>query len=127
MGEQRGLPGVVRVLTKALIFVIAVSVVAGIAAAAVGGSLSDLGTGYGGLWGMPALSLTLVAVTLGAAAAIKMGRVLRPEEHRLRLALLVFAGVWVVVFGYSEVAHLFDPCCERVVGRQQPDRFSAVV
>lgn len=90
--------------------VIAVSVVAGLGAAALGGSLTDLGEGYGGLWGVPALLLTFVALILGVAAAIAVGRAREPELRRFRLALLVLTGVWVVAIGYSAVAHLVDPC-----------------
>ncbi|MDH3731028.1 MAG: hypothetical protein OES13_07900 [Acidimicrobiia bacterium] len=104
------LPGTVRFLVATATVVIMVSVVAGIGAAAVGGSLSDLGSGYGGLWGLPALLLTFVALFLGVAAAIQIGRVLGPEVRRSRLAVLVLAGVWVVAIGYSEIAHLVDPC-----------------
>lgn len=110
MGEQRELPGTVRLMTVTLTIVIAVGVVAGMAAVAIGGSLTNLGSGYGGLWGVPALLLTFVALILGVAAAIAMARGLGPEERRLRRAALVLVGVWVVAIGYAEVAHLVDPC-----------------
>lgn len=83
---------------------------AGIGAAALGGSLTDLGSGYGGLWGVPDLLLTFVALILGVAAAIKMNRALRPGVGRLRLAVLVLVGAWAVAIGYSSVAHVVDPC-----------------
>ena len=110
MGEQRELPGIVRLMTTTITVVIMVGVVAGIGAAAVGGSLTDLGSGYGGLFGIPALLLTLIALIVGVAAVIQIGRTLGPDAHRLRLAVLVFAGVWVVATGYAIVAHLVDPC-----------------
>lgn len=110
MGEQRELPRIVGFMTATIIVVIAVSVVAGVGAAVVGGSLTDLGSGYGGLWGVPAVLLTFVALILGIAAAIKTGRAPGPEVRRLRLAVLVLAGVWVVAIGYANVAHLVDPC-----------------
>lgn len=110
MGEQRELPRIVRLMMATITVVIAVSVVAGIGAAAIGGSLTDLGSGYGGLWGVPALLLTFVALILGAVAAIKTGRALGPDLRRLRIAVLVLAGVWIVAIGYANVAHLVDPC-----------------
>jgi hypothetical protein len=110
MEEQKQLPGVVRLMTVTLTVVIVVSVVAGIGAAVLGGTLTDLGSGYGGLWGLPALLLTFVALVLGVVAVIRISRALGPEVRRFRLAVLVFAGVWVVATGYSTVAHLIDPC-----------------
>lgn len=97
-------------MMRALTLIIAISVVAGIAAAAVGGSLSDLGSGYGGLYGLPAMLLTALALLLGIPAAVIIGRRLGPESGRLRIAVLVIAGVWVVAIGYSMVAHIVDPC-----------------
>lgn len=110
MRVQRVLPGIVRLMTATVTVVIVVSVVAGIGAAALGGSLTDLGSGYGGLWGVPALLLTFAALILGVAAVIAIGRAFGPEVRRLRLAVLVLAGVWVVAIGYTSVAHLVDPC-----------------
>ena len=80
------------------------------AAALIGGSFSRLGDGYGGLWGIPALVLTLIALVVGVVAAIKAARSLGPGSGRLRIALLLVVGVWVVAIGYSVVAHLVDPC-----------------
>lgn len=113
MGEKRRLPAVVGVMVIAVVLVLAIAVVGGGVAALFGGSLSELGEGYGGLWGAPALGLTLVALVLGTDAAIKISRDLRPGSGRLRIALLVVIGVWVVAVGYSEVAHQFDPCARR--------------
>ncbi len=110
MGEQGELPGIVRSMTMSITLVVVVAVVAGIGAAALGGSLADLGSGYGGLWGLPALLLTLIALVLGVAAVIKIGFELSPESGRLRIAVLVVAGAWLVAVGYANVAHMVDPC-----------------
>ena len=110
MREQRELPGIVRLMTVTISLVVVVTVVAGIGAAALGGSLTDLGSGYGGLWGLPALLLTLIALVLGVAAVIKIGREPSPGSGRSRIAVLVVAGAWVVAVGYASVAHIVDPC-----------------
>ncbi len=110
MREQQELPGILRLMTMTITIVVVVSVVAGIGAAALGGSLTDLGSGYGGLWGLPALLLTFTALILGVAAVIKIGRELNPESGRSRIAMLVLAGAWVVAIGYASVAHVVDPC-----------------
>lgn len=90
--------------------VVVVSAVAGAVAAAFGGSLTELGSGFGGLWGAPALLLTFIALVLGIAASVGIVRVRGPGGHRWRLAVLVFVGAWVVATGYSTVAHVVDPC-----------------
>jgi len=97
-------------MTVAITVVVVIAAVAGIGAAALGGSLTDLGSGYGGLWGLPALLLTLIALIVGVAAAIKIGRELSPESGRLPIAVLVLVGAWVVAMGYANVAHMVDPC-----------------
>ena len=110
MGEKQRLPTVVGVMVIAVVLVLAIAVVGGGVAALFGGSLSDLGEGYGGLWGAPATVLTLVALVLGTFTAIKISRDLGPGSGRLRIALLVVIGVWIVAVGYGEVAHQLDPC-----------------
>lgn len=110
MEQQGKLPRIVRFLTATVTAVVLVSVVAGIGAAVVGGSLTDLGSGFGGLWGVPALLLTFVALIVGTTAAIRIGRVLGPDAGRLRLTVVVLVGVWVIAIGYGGVAHLVDPC-----------------
>ncbi len=107
--NNRGL-GVIDWMTRALTLIITISVVGGIAAAAVGGSLTDLGSGYGGLYGVPDISLSAVALFMGIPAAVIIRRRLGPETGRMRIAVLVIGGVWVVAFGYSMVAHMTDPC-----------------
>lgn len=109
-GEKRRLPRVVGAMNATVVLVIVTALVAGGAAALIGGSFSSLGDGYGGLWGVPALVLPLIALVLGVVAAIKIARSLGRGSGRLRIVLLVVVGVWVVAIGYSEVAHLVDPC-----------------
>lgn len=104
------MPGTVRLLTASATVVVVVSAVAGTVAAALGGSLTELGSGFGGLWGVPALLLTFIALVLGIAASVGIVRVQGPDGRRWRPAVLVFVGVWVVATGYSTVAHLVDPC-----------------
>jgi hypothetical protein len=110
MSGQRGLPRIARLMTASIAGVVAVALAAGVGAAVVGGSLTDLGSGYGGLWGLPALLLTLVALILGVGVVIKVTRAMRPETGRLRIATLVVAGGWLVTIGYANVAHMVDPC-----------------
>lgn len=95
---------------KALAWVVGISVVGGVVAAVAGGSLSDLGSGYGGLYGFPAMLLTLVALVVGVAAVVVVIRRLKPGSGRLRVAAVVLVGLWVVAVGYGEVAHAVDPC-----------------
>lgn len=110
MADQQALPRSAQLLMVTVSVVIVISVLAGIVAAVLGGSLTNLGSGFGGLWGVPALVLTLTALVLGVAASVRIVRLLGPEAGRWRLAVLVFVGVWVVALGYSVVAHLIDPC-----------------
>lgn len=110
MSESRRLPGIVGALNATFMLVVGVALIAGITAAVLGGSFSRLGGGYGGLWGVPALLLTFSALVFGVIAAAKIARGLGPGDGRLRIALLVVVGVWVVAIGYAEVAHQIDPC-----------------
>ncbi len=89
--------------------VIGVSVVAGVAAALFGGSLTDLGSGAGGLYGIPSL-LTTATAFAAVPTAIVMARRADRSPGWLRIAIVVAAGAWIVAIGYFVVAHTFDPC-----------------
>ena len=103
-------PHLLRWLLRLLFVVIGVSVVAGIAAAAIGGSFANLGSGFGGLYGVPALLLTLLALGMGIPAGIVVARRLRSSQRWLLATGIVIGGVFVVVIGYAQVAHTLDPC-----------------
>jgi hypothetical protein len=104
------LPRIVRWMILSLTVVIVISVVAGLAATVVGGSLTTLGDGFGGLFGAPALLLTLIALMVGVPATITVAKRLGPDERRLRAGVVMLVGVWVVGVGYAQVAHSIDPC-----------------
>ena len=101
----RSVVWIVRVMT----IVVAVSVTGGLIAAIAGGSWSDLGSGYGGLYAFPAMITTLVALASIPIAIVAVRRV-GPADHRLRAALVIAGGAWVVAFGYATIAHIVDPC-----------------
>lgn len=110
VGNLVGTPRTLRLLMWLLGIVIVVSVVGGIAAALLGRGLTDLGDGAGGLFGVPSLLLTLVALVLGLPAAVIVARLVRPKDGWVGVAVLVGAGAWVVAIGYFVVAHALDPC-----------------
>lgn len=103
-------PHLLRWLVRLLFVVIGVSVVSGIAAAAFGGSFANLGSGFGGLYGVPALLLTLLALGAGIPAGVVVARRIRSSRGWLLAAGIVIGGVFVVVIGYAQVAHTIDPC-----------------
>ena len=90
--------------------VIAVSFIAGVAAAALGGSFTQLGSGAGGLYAVPSLVLDLIAVFIGVPAGVIVARHLRPESRWLSAGVIVGGGLWVVAIGYFMIAHWLDPC-----------------
>ncbi len=110
MGRNDRLSSVIDWMTRAVTFVIVLSLVAGIAAAAVGGPLSQLGSGYGGLYGLPDLLLTVSALLVIVPAVVIVARRLGPGSRRRRRAVIGATGVWVIAIGYSVVAHVLDPC-----------------
>ena len=109
MAERVQKPPAMGRLPQVLTLLIVVTVVGGIAAAAIGGSWSDLGSGYGGLYGLPAIAMTVMSL-LVIPVAVLVARRLGPDAGGLRSAVLLAAGLWVVTLGYSQVAHLVDPC-----------------
>ena len=110
MGLVDQQPRIVRWAIWTAISVVAVSVVAGLAAALIGGPLTDLGSGAGGLYAIPSLVLDVAAVAIGVPAAVVVARQLRTEGPWFRAAVVVGGGLWVVAIGYFVVAHLVDPC-----------------
>ncbi len=103
---SRGLRWVIRSLTV----IIAVSLAGGIAAALAGGPLSDLGSGAGGLFGIPSLLTTLIALFVAIPTATVVARQARHSPGWLRAGVVVAAGAWIVAIGYFVIAHAVDPC-----------------
>jgi hypothetical protein len=93
-----------------LVVVITVSVAAGVAAAIVGGALNELGSGAGGLFGIPSMLTTLIALALATPAAISIARQTPRSPGWLRAAVVISGGAWIVAIGYFVVAHAADPC-----------------
>ena len=54
--------------------VVIVALIAGIAATLIGGSFTDLGSGAGGLFGIPSILTTLTALVLATPAAMLVAR-----------------------------------------------------
>lgn len=103
-------PRTVRWTVRSFTVVIVVSLIAGIAAAIVGGSLTDLGSGYGGLFGIPSILAAAIALFLAMPAALALTR--KPERSRKRLQTVIVwaAGAWIVAIGYDVAGHAIDPC-----------------
>ena len=87
-----------------------VSLIGGVAAALIGGSLTDLGSGAGGLFGIPSILTTLIALFVAIPAAVAISRQTRLSPGRLRAAIVIGSGAWIVAIGYFVVAHAVDPC-----------------
>lgn len=87
-----GLPCIVRWMILSLTAVIVISVVAGVGATVVGGTLTGLGDGFGGLYGAPALLLTFIALLVGVPATIIVTKRLGPDDRRLRAGVVVLVG-----------------------------------
>jgi hypothetical protein len=103
-------PKTLRLLVGIFRIVIVVSVVGGAASGLVGRGLIGLGDGAGGIFGVPALMLALVALVLGLPAAVAVARALRPVDGWIGVAVLIVVGAWAVAIGYVVVAHAVDPC-----------------
>lgn len=101
---------IVRLAVWIVTVMVAISFVGGVAAAVLGGSFTDLGSGAGGLYAVPALVLDLTAVVIGIPASIIVARHLRTERPWLRAALITGGGLWVIAIGYLVIAHWIDPC-----------------
>ena len=78
----------------------------GLVAAAFGGSLTNWGSGAGGLGGWPDLSHTIFSFVVGLAAATATFR----AERRIRVAVVVFGTGLLIGTAYLVGAHLADPC-----------------
>ena len=104
--ETRVLRGTIWSFTVVII----IALFGGIAAAMIGGPFTDLGSGAGGLFGIPSILTTLIALLLAIPAAVLVARQTRGTGGWLRSALVVAGGAWVVAIGYFVVAHAVDPC-----------------
>lgn len=95
---------------RSLVVIITISVATGAAAAIVGGALTELGSGAGGLFGIPSMLTALIALVLAIPAAIGIARRTRSSPGWLRAAVVISGGAWIVAIGYFVVAHAADPC-----------------
>ena len=93
-------------LVVGLLFANTVWFTMGLVAAAFGGSLTDWGSGAGGLGGWPDLSQTIFSILVGLAAAIATLR----AGRRIRVAVVVFSTGLLIGTAYLVGAHLADPC-----------------
>ncbi len=103
--STRGAQWTVRSFTV----VIAISLIGGIAAAIGGGSLTELGSGAGGLFGVPSILTTLIAL-VALATAVVASRQARRSPGWLNAAIVIAGGAWIIAIGYFMVAHTLDPC-----------------
>jgi hypothetical protein len=103
-------PRSLRWTIRSLSVVIVVSLVGGIAAALVGGSLTELGSGAGGLFGIPSILTTAIALFVAIPAAVAISRRALHFPGWLRAAIVIGGGAWLVAIGYFVVAHAVDPC-----------------
>lgn len=103
-------PRSLRWTIRSFVVVIAVSLLGALASALVGGSLTDLGSGAGGLFGIPSILTTLIALFVAIPAAMAVARQTRHSLGWFRSAVVIAIGAWVVAIGYFVVAHEVDPC-----------------
>ncbi len=108
--ESRDEPRSLRWTITSLTIVIVVSLIGGTAAAAFGGSFTDLGDGAGGLFGIPAPLTLLIALFIAVPAAVVTARRARRASGWLKAAIVIAAGAWIVAIGYFVVGHAVDPC-----------------
>jgi hypothetical protein len=81
----------------------------GAAAALVGGPLTPLGRGVGGLWG--AVDLALLAIMLLGLPSLLLGLIaLYRRRWRQTLRLIAYLGPLVIAVGYVLIPHALDPC-----------------
>ncbi|MGK2948587.1 MAG: hypothetical protein ACSLFP_08425 [Acidimicrobiales bacterium] len=95
--------------TRSLVVVIVISVIAGVMAAALGGGFTDLGSGAGGLFGLPSILTTLIALFIALPVAV-IAAFRAQQAPRWRAPIVIAGGAWVVAIGYFQVAHSADPC-----------------
>lgn len=84
--------------------------VLGLTAALAGGPLAELGSGPGGLFGLPFLFLVLVVLGLGIPGAIRSGIAPGPAGRRVGRAAVLLMGPVAVALGFLAIAHALDPC-----------------
>ncbi|MGH2377143.1 MAG: hypothetical protein ACRDGT_01555 [Candidatus Limnocylindria bacterium] len=86
--------------------IVAVSTLLGLAAAILGGALVRLGSGPGGLYGLPLIGL-LVLVIIGVGGAVP---VLASARRDVVRAAPSVAGPILVLVAFLQMAHAMDPC-----------------
>lgn len=86
--------------------IVAASTLLGLAAAILGGALVPLGSGPGGLNGLPRIGL-LVLVIIGVGGAVL---VLASARRDVVHAALSVVGPILVLVAFVQIAHAVDPC-----------------
>lgn len=92
-----------------IVFTVGVCVVLGLSAALMGGSLTSLGSGPGGLGGMPML-LFLLAALLGLPSLVRgLFDLYQRRWDRLGRIVAFIAPVFIAIY-FFEIPHAIDPC-----------------
>ena len=98
--------GLARLGWRIILLVSGISLLLGLLAALVGGSLTALGNGPGGGNDIPDLVFS-ISIILGLFLVFR--GVIKREKTKTRW-LFVFVGPLLISIGYILIAHTFDPC-----------------
>lgn len=98
-----------------ILVTIAIGLALGLVAALAGGRLTHLGDGFGGLWGAPALTLT-IAMVLGLPSLVLGFLAIARKRWRNAARLLAYFGPLLILFGFVAIPHGLDPCSLGVWG-----------
>ncbi|UCH25427.1 MAG: hypothetical protein JSV66_16075, partial [Trueperaceae bacterium] len=92
-----------------IVFTIAIGFALGLVATLVGGPLTRLGSGVGGLWG--ALDIVLILIMLLSLPSLAVGlAAIYRRRWRDAARLLAYIGPLAISFGYILIPHALDPC-----------------
>lgn len=112
---QRRADRLARFAFQIMLITIVIGLALGLAAALTGGALTRLGSGPGGLWGVPDMIL-IVTMLLGVPSLI-LGFVALSQRHWRDVArMLAYFGPLVISAGYIIIPHILDPCARGVWG-----------
>jgi hypothetical protein len=112
---QRGADQIAWIGFWIIVFTIAIGFALGLVAALVGGPLTRLGSGIGGLWGTLDIALILVMLLSLPSLAVGLAAIYR-RHWRDAARLLAYVGPLAISFGYILIPHALDPCFVGVWG-----------
>lgn len=94
---------------RLIVMSLSIWLILGLLAAIFGGPLTNLGSGFGGVWGVPGLVFLFATLLALPSFLIGFADLFQKQAGAIK-RMLVYGFSLLIAFGYVFIAHGLDPC-----------------